>query len=100
MKNFTLFGSSVPDAQLSMREDNMKKEYDLSKMKKREKVKVDPKASKMPISIRVNAMDVALIQEEAFRLGIPYQTLIGSILHRYATGDLVDSGGKPGPRAA
>jgi predicted DNA binding CopG/RHH family protein len=69
----------------------MKKEYDLSKLKKRPgKVKVDPEATKTPISIRLDGSILASLRSEAERLGIPYQTFIGSILHRFANGELVD----------
>lgn len=69
----------------------MKKEYDLKKLKKRPgKIKVDPNAAKVPINIRLNGSIVAWYKTEAERLGIPYQTLIGSILHRYATNELLD----------
>jgi len=69
----------------------MKKEYDLKKLKKRpDRVKVDMEASKTPISIRLNNSDLSLIRTEAERLGLPYQTLVGSILHRYAIGELID----------
>lgn len=69
----------------------MKKEYDLSKLQKRSgQVKTDPEATKTPISIRLDAAVLADLRTEAERLGIPYQTLIGSILHRYSHGELVD----------
>jgi predicted DNA binding CopG/RHH family protein len=69
----------------------MKKEYDLSKLKKRPgKVKSDPEAAKTPISIRLDGSVLAELRTEAERLGIPYQTFIGSILHRYANSELVD----------
>jgi predicted DNA binding CopG/RHH family protein len=69
----------------------MKKEYELSKLKKRPgKVKIDPDAAKTPISIRLDSEVLADLRSEAERLGIPYQTFIGSVLHRFATGDLVD----------
>ncbi|MDH4467647.1 MAG: hypothetical protein QE271_06270 [Bacteriovoracaceae bacterium] len=69
----------------------MKKEYDFKKLKKRPgRVKVDTEASKTPISIRLNNTDLSLIRSEAERLGLPYQTLVGSILHRYANGELID----------
>ncbi len=70
----------------------MKKEYDLSKLKKRPtKVKVDPDSTKVPVSLRIDGSDLADLKTEADRLGVPYQTLIGSILHRFVRGDLVDS---------
>ena len=69
----------------------MKREYSLSKLKKRPgKVKTDPNAAKTPISIRLDGTVLADLRSEADRLGIPYQTLISSILHRYVQGELVD----------
>ena len=69
----------------------MKKEYDLKKLKKRElKPKTSADAAKLPISIRIDGSDLADIRTEAQRLGLPYQTLLSSILHRYVTGELID----------
>lgn len=69
----------------------MKKEYDLKKLKKRSgPAKVVPESAKTAISIRIDGGELAEIRTEAKRLGIPYQTLIGSILHRYVSGELVD----------
>jgi len=69
----------------------MRKEYDLKKLKKRPgPVKVDPGAAKIAISIRIDGGELADLRTEAKRLGIPYQTLIGSILHRFVSGELVD----------
>lgn len=69
----------------------MKKNYDLKDLKKRPgKVKVDPEASRIMISIKLDANNLAEMKNEAERLGMPYQTLINSILHRYACGELVD----------
>ncbi len=69
----------------------MKKEYDLKKLKKRSgAVKVSPEAAKVPISIRLDGGELSELRTEAERLGIPYQTLIGSVLHRYVSGELVD----------
>ena len=69
----------------------MKKEYDLKKLKKREgPVKVDSESVKTPISIRIDGVVVAALKTEAMRLAIPYQTFIGSLLHRYVHGELID----------
>lgn len=38
------------------------------------------------ISIRLPERDLLRLRARASELGIPYQTLIGSILHRYAEG--------------
>lgn len=40
------------------------------------------------ISIRLSGRDLEGIQRKAAHEGIPYQTLIGSILHKYANGYL------------
>jgi len=69
----------------------MRKEYDLKKLKKRPgKVKIDKDAVKLPVSIRLDGSVLAAIKTEADRLGIPYQTLIGSLLHRYTSNELID----------
>jgi predicted DNA binding CopG/RHH family protein len=38
------------------------------------------------ISIRLSERDLMLIRARALELGLPYQTLIGSIIHQYAEG--------------
>jgi len=69
----------------------MKREYDLTKLKKRPgKIKTDSEAAKIAISIRLEGSVLADLRSEAERLGIPYQTFIGSILHRYVHGELLD----------
>ncbi|WP_413557649.1 hypothetical protein [Bdellovibrio sp. HCB209] len=69
----------------------MKKEYDLKKMRKRNsKVLTKEEVNKTLISVRLNTNDLIDIKTEAERLGIPYQTLIGSILHRFINGELID----------
>ncbi len=69
----------------------MKKEYDLKKLKKRpQKAKASAEAAKTPISIRLDGSMLSSLKTEAERLGIPYQSLVGSVLHRYVLGELVD----------
>jgi predicted DNA binding CopG/RHH family protein len=68
----------------------MKDEYDFSKAKSVDPKRIDPDAIKIPTSLRLDANDVSKIRDEADRLGIPYQTLIGSIIHRYVNGQLLD----------
>lgn len=69
----------------------MKKNYDLKNLKKRpEKVKIDPEAIRTMISLKIDANNLAALKNEAERVGMPYQTLINSILHRYVGGELVD----------
>lgn len=38
------------------------------------------------VNLRLTDMDLASLQRKAVREGIPAQTLMGSILHKYATG--------------
>lgn len=42
------------------------------------------------VNIRISAKDLDEIQARAVEDGIPYQTLMASILHRYVSGRLVD----------
>ncbi len=42
------------------------------------------------VNLRLRADDVEKIRQKAEREGIPYQTLIGSVLHKYATDQLIE----------
>ncbi len=42
------------------------------------------------INIRQACRDLRALQARALREGIPYQTLIASVLHKYVDGQLVD----------
>ena len=42
------------------------------------------------INIRISAYDIEKVKQRAAEEGIPYQTLISSIIHKYITGKLVD----------
>ena len=42
------------------------------------------------INIRLSGADLDALRVRALRLGMPYQTLISSVLHRYASGELTD----------
>lgn len=69
----------------------MKKEYDLAKLKRRPgKVRVNKQAAKVPISLRIDGGVLSDLKSEASRMGIPYQTLVSSVLYRYAHGELID----------
>lgn len=41
------------------------------------------------INIRISEQDLMALRSKAMQLGIPYQTLVSSIIHRYLRGDLV-----------
>jgi predicted DNA binding CopG/RHH family protein len=40
------------------------------------------------ISLRMTEWDFSRIQEEALKEGLPYQSLLSSIIHKYLTGQL------------
>lgn len=42
------------------------------------------------VNIRLTAADLAALQSLALEEGLPYQTLMASILHKYVTGRLVE----------
>ena len=42
------------------------------------------------VNIRLSASDLADIQVRALEEGLPYQTLIASVLHKYVTGKLAE----------
>jgi predicted DNA binding CopG/RHH family protein len=42
------------------------------------------------INIRISSKDLDALQKRAIEEGLPYQTLIASVLHKYASGRLVE----------
>lgn len=42
------------------------------------------------INIRLSSRDLRALQAHALKEGIPYQTLISSVLHKFVDGQLVD----------
>ena len=42
------------------------------------------------ISLRISNYDLEKLKEKADRVGIPYQTLINSVLHKYITNQLLE----------
>ena len=45
------------------------------------------------INIRISGRDLREIKRKAVHEGIPYQTLVSSILHKYVSGRLIDKAG-------
>ena len=43
------------------------------------------------VNIRISSRDLEAIQSKAVEDGIPYQTLMGSVLHRFVEGRLKDA---------
>ena len=44
------------------------------------------------INIRISQRDLIKLQQKALAEGLPYQTLIASVLHKYVSGRLVEKG--------
>jgi len=42
------------------------------------------------VNIRISEKDLLDLQKRAIRQGIPYQTLLSSVLHKYANGALTE----------
>ena len=72
-------------------EDNAEKFIPLStaEMNKVESIINDANKTKN-INIRISAYDIEKVKQRASEEGIPYQTLISSIIHKYIAGKLVD----------
>jgi len=45
------------------------------------------------VNIRISSKDLEEIQVSAIKQGLPYQTLISSVLHKYITGQLKENRG-------
>jgi len=52
------------------------------------------------VNIRLSSGDLQDIQVKALQEGMPYQTLIASVLHKYVTGRLAERQSSPPPGAA
>ncbi len=64
---------------------NLKKEIERHRGYARQTLKKDKR-----VNIRISSKVLDEIQTRAIEDGIPYQTLISSILHRFATGRLIE----------
>jgi predicted DNA binding CopG/RHH family protein len=72
-------------------EDNAEKFVPLSDTEKNEVEKIINAANKTRnINIRISAYDIEKIKQRSAEEGIPYQTLISSVLHKFISGKLVD----------
>ncbi len=45
-------------------------------------------AKSKKINLRISDEDLSLVKKKAEESGIPYQTLIGSLIHQYASGKI------------
>jgi predicted DNA binding CopG/RHH family protein len=67
-------------------------ESDLTEDRKSFLSQVAAEASKKDkrINIRISTRDLTALQRRALEEGLPYQTLVSSILHKYVSGGLLD----------
>ena len=54
------------------------------------KIHYSDKGTKKPVSLRLDETDIDKLKMLAIDQGLNYQSLIGSVLHRYVAGTLVD----------
>jgi len=72
-------------------EDNAEKFVPLSDAEKTQVETIINAANKTKnINIRISAYDIEKVKQLSTEEGIPYQTLISSVIHKYITGKLVD----------
>ena len=67
-------------------------QYRSAHKEKKERVEkiIDETKKNKAISLRINNYDLEKIKEKAEQEGIPYQTLITNILHKYVSDQLYD----------
>jgi predicted DNA binding CopG/RHH family protein len=56
-----------------------------------QKIARDTMKKNRKINIRISENDLSALKRKAAREGLPYQTLIGSVLHKYASGFLKEA---------
>jgi predicted DNA binding CopG/RHH family protein len=56
-----------------------------------EKAASDTSTKDYRMNVRISRRDVEALKTKALEEGIPYQTLVTSILHKYITGNLVEN---------
>jgi predicted DNA binding CopG/RHH family protein len=52
------------------------------------------------INIRISSKDLRALQKRALAEGVPYQTLIASVLHKFVDGQLIEHAANNGSRRA
>ena len=64
--------------------DNLKKNIILHQEVAKNTLRKDKR-----INIRLSSNDLELLKTNAVEMGLPYQTLVSSVLHQYVTGRLI-----------
>ena len=63
-----------------------------AKIEKIKRAVIDKYTIRKAIHIKVLESDLERLKARALEEGMPYQTLLNSVLHKYITGQLVDKG--------
>lgn len=64
--------------------DNLEKEINTHEVIAKNTLKKDKR-----INIRLSSRDLEALKTNAVEMGLPYQTLVSSVLHQYITGRLI-----------
>ena len=59
------------------------------KIKKHQEIATNTLRKDKRINIRLSSHDLEALKTNAVEMGLPYQTLVSSVLHQYATGRLL-----------
>jgi predicted DNA binding CopG/RHH family protein len=76
--------------------DQFKPASDETKQQLREAARAYIQSEQTRMNIRISAADLERIKERAAREGLKYQSLVKSVLHKYVTGQLVESDKRAG----
>ncbi len=87
-------------SKLDKEEKEILKVFEMGKLKKSKSIKKQIEQHKAiaeatfkkdaRINIRLSSRDLRSLQARALKEGIPYQTLVSSVLHKYVEGQLID----------
>lgn len=64
--------------------------FEIEKLKKAARKSVESRRKEARVNIRMSEHDVILLKERAQVEGLPYQSLMSSIIHKYVTEQLVE----------
>ena len=85
MKNIKL---DSEEKEMLLNLDEFKSVLNPNKRKKYQMIARNTLRKSKSISIRLTEKDLLNLKSKAIRIGIPYQTLVTSLIHRYNTEDI------------
>ena len=66
------------------------REAEINKSAQAARSQIEATRKEARVSLRLNSTDVNRMREKAHQAGLPYQTLIASVVHQFATDQLVE----------